>query len=1491
MNYQSIKRLLTTITIIALTTSLQSCSDEEEACANGAATQNSASVEQQECSVNDDDNNSDATDDNNSDATDDDNSDTTNDDNSDATDDDNSDATDDDNSDATDDDNSDATDDDNSEPADDDNSEPTDDGLTDFVVIDKNVDITIPAPTLSSVNEFSTIVNEIIAGTWDDWAAIAQGTPDPITDVANAIHFLAAQDDINSTELDQLIYFLRNYGLNGPVEDFSQNEAQRLSNALHAVAKMTDFHSTAAPIGLIQEGYATAVFNLTNSPASDYFIEHLPHLLALTQYYSELSTPYTNDNFGYSSNQLLKVIYDAAFEAQSNETLKTAFNVNMLSVISALRSYGLAETGLDLRWDTDEDKKWILGHLFIALGNVNIIADEATKTRIDSIIIEIFDKVTGDISIETAKKEITSTYLETIGRVCDADDALSDYCIAKPTVDDILSITHQCTANITIRAQGLDDAQLADSCSKMASIEEKFHHFFVTNNIPVNDDLNSKLEVIVYASPEDYEAYGYEFFGNSTNNGGIYLEGDPSVEGNVARFHAMQCPDSWAPYSCETGGDVYNLEHEFVHYLDGRYNLYGSFSYHDNTVSWAEGWAEFISKDAANPRNLDAVVGKTIPLLYNILFMDYGYDNLYPWSYLAMQYLSEQRPDDVLLLAAALRESDRALYKAQLNTITDSDDDGFLNWVLANTAAVAPPAQLIPEANTFGHCDLVNQYIRVSDTAASIDLINTTDTPVVLYWIDNSTGEINFDDPYKTLLKGESYSADYWTKNDRLVVSDQLGNCIAVAVLTEATNTYTIYNSLIEPFAAISTGTSADLYIGTEEQELVDQISANSFDSISALFQITGSNATQVFSNKNMLAVAAEIKNRASSYDSVDEQSLPELIYYLRAAYYVEYNIDDVAPFSDEVAVSIISALRELFNNDSTWVVSVENGHVLKGALVLVDSANLGAEFNDVTIKVLTDYDEFWQTSWEMNQAANAVFTTIFRSKGDEKMKALFTEDDSILDALNNFQLNHRDSLGTDAEFVLVNAVRELSRLYHIEALIPRIRVLVKGIIDTSSNDDETKVLWLAAAGMADYYDRANCGYYDICGFSYLLEKETLSFNYKCSDTLKIRAQDLYNDQAAWICDVLIDQETYFHQTLTTLGLPVEDDNNSSLELVIFDSESEYGAYAGGFFDMDTNNGGMYLEGAPAAEKNQARFIAYEAQWKRPEFHVWNLQHEYVHYLDARYNLYGDFQHGMAVETVWWTEGLAEYISHRNGNVSAINVGKSQEFALSELFKNNYSSGQTRIYTWGYLAVRFMFEQHPEDVQQMLTYLRNDQHSDYQALIDNIATSYDNEWFTWLASDLPTDNSGITEFGPNDVDSAASGQSGNWAGEPVTISTDFSPCIIEVPENQHDTENDRILYNDVIECINSHEDKASFVFANVDGLSSNLTITISGGWGNADIQYKADGWPNAQDNDAIANSDNNEDSLTIQLDSEVYWHYITLRGEFGGVKMEVSTSP
>ncbi|MDE0421307.1 MAG: collagenase [Gammaproteobacteria bacterium] len=92
----------------------------------------------------------------------------------------------------------------------------------------------------------------------------------------------------------------------------------------------------------------------------------------------------------------------------------------------------------------------------------------------------------------------------------------------------ILAIRHECSGSVTIRAQDLDAAALDEACAVMADGERYFHVRLGTGRTPVAHDHNTSLEVVVFADSTEYETYSGVFFGNDTNNGGIYLEGDPS---------------------------------------------------------------------------------------------------------------------------------------------------------------------------------------------------------------------------------------------------------------------------------------------------------------------------------------------------------------------------------------------------------------------------------------------------------------------------------------------------------------------------------------------------------------------------------------------------------------------------------------------------------------------------------------------------------------------------------------------------------------------------------------------------------------------------------------------------------------------------------------------------------------------------------------------------------------------------------------------------
>jgi len=701
--------------------------------------------------------------------------------------------------------------------------------------------VDVPAALISSKAQYGVSIAGILAADYNGFKDIAGAEVDPITDVSQAIHYLAQADDLADPDLNQLLYFLASYKYYA--EQMTEAEAQDLSTALLAVSQMTDFVSPAGSV--IQEGYARALTNLQRFTGSVYFKDQLPHLLGLIKYYSIQTNPFSLSNAGDTTMALLSAISDAAYYGDT--ATQSAYNENMLDVLSVMRSFiFLGDTSLDMRWSGEDDRKWIMPHSFNAMGRISTIAGEEAKSRFDSTILEAHGKVIADISEETASIIVTKNYLESAGRTCEEGDALFGSCIVPPKVEDILTVNHACTDNITIRAQSsISLATLTKSCADMASEESEFHAFFNTSGIPVAGDLNEHIEVVAFASPEDYEKYAGEFFGISTDNGGMYLEGTPTAQGNQARFIAMQCPDSWVGGSCQYEDQIYNLRHEFTHYLDGRYIKSGSYGDFDYAVAWAEGMAEYMAMGTEHTRTLNTLKGETIPPLYNIVFMDYEYNNLYQWGYFAMRYLGEQHKDDLNLIVAALQSGNNNDYVAILKEVVQRTESDFEAFVLANSEAVAPVAADIPAANTIGSCNLVQQYARYFDAdKTNFTFTNTTDTPVSLFWINSTTGETNFGKNYKTLNKGDTYTSSSWTVGDRMMLSDNNMNCLGVAVMAENDNTFTIDESLVkdvvdEVIPEINQMGSCDLakphFIGSESHEF---IITNTSDTPVRLFRI-----------------------------------------------------------------------------------------------------------------------------------------------------------------------------------------------------------------------------------------------------------------------------------------------------------------------------------------------------------------------------------------------------------------------------------------------------------------------------------------------------------------------------------------------------------------------------------------------------------------------------------------------------------------------------
>ncbi len=248
-------------------------------------------------------------------------------------------------------------------------------------------------------------------------------------------------------------------------------------------------------------------------------------------------------------------------------------------------------------------------------------------------------------------------------------------------------------------------------------------------------------------------------------------------------------------------------------------------------------------------------------------------------------------------------------------------------------------------------------------------------------------------------------------------------------------------------------------------------------------------------------------------------------------------------------------------------------------------------------------------------------------------------------------------------------------------------------------------------------------------------QSDILPIEHHCSDSLFILTQDLNEQELAISCTKLTSQESNFHSLLQTNNQATPNDFNDALRVVAFKNWSQYNAYGQLLFDIGTDNGGMYIEGTPSKPGNQATFFAYRQFWIEPEFAIWNLNHEYVHYLDGHFVKYGGFGH-FPEKMVWWSEGLAEYISKGDDNAKTLRIVKKKldkAPTLEEIFATEYKDGVERTYSWSYMAIRFLAENYHEDFVQLSQYLKTDYFEGYDELLAKL-TQHQDEFSRWLTA-------------------------------------------------------------------------------------------------------------------------------------------------------------
>ncbi len=536
---------------------------------------------------------------------------------------------------------------------------------------------------------------------------------------------------------------------------------------------------------------------------------------------------------------------------------------------------------------------------------------------------------------------------------------------------------------------------------------------------------------------------------------------------------------------------------------------------------------------------------------------------------------------------------------------------------------------------------------------------------------------------------------------------------------------------------AVAGCTPAD-FAGRTGADLVAFIKGSTADCVNALFT-NGSSDPGIFTQARMLTVAAAFKDLAAGYTGDNGTGILPIVLYLRVGYYIQSNYPAGAgPYTAALTTAVKAGLDAFFAGTRWHDVTEANGAVLREVLTLTDSANIQADYLGVYKRVLNDYDNSYNAIPLMVSAVNSVLRfPLWRGNSNPNFVAALGADPSLATALADFALNHKDLLGGPNAVLDTNAGNDLARMAGgggaVEAAV---KPLVKKVLDASPLLTAGGDLYVHTAYQAVVYNNGQCSYYGICNLPAKLTSVVLPNQLVC-DHRTIQAQALSAAELADVCASLRNQDAFFHGVVKDNG-PIPNQYAKTVTLGIFANKADYTVYSWAIFGNSTDNGGQTIMDATDPNSRAAN-VMYQKAWNTKDpARVWNLNHEYTHYLDGIYDMKGKFSTQTSVPDIWWVEGVAEYMSYSyraTTDTDAMAQAAQHTYKLSTIFQNTYgNSDSTRVYPWGYLAVRYMLEKHPADVRTMLDRFRVADYTGGYAVYNNLGTSYDADFDAWLTA-------------------------------------------------------------------------------------------------------------------------------------------------------------
>ena len=513
-----------------------------------------------------------------------------------------------------------------------------------------------------------------------------------------------------------------------------------------------------------------------------------------------------------------------------------------------------------------------------------------------------------------------------------------------------------------------------------------------------------------------------------------------------------------------------------------------------------------------------------------------------------------------------------------------------------------------------------------------------------------------------------------------------------------------------------------------------------------------------LFSEEKMITIIRKFKELSEIYQGNNQDKITRFLEYISMGFYYRiYNLTLLDPFfterlKTELHQSLsVFAHNSHFRNDS----NEEHLNILYRFVYLLYLSNEATPYIDQLIGLLDDFSldhpEFMRNVIRaityILQGSHVQHNLFDLANNFEFRDHVLNNDAKVLEALIRFSrrddlLNSEETID-DTASVLYKAVENIG-LFLQYGDYPDVYHLahdrMEEILARYSVDSDEKFLRFLAANAIKHWSlysssdlKPSCSTnsYDICrdelDWREAIFPPEYSFVCQATDEVLFKfMRDVPLDLKRRSCADVIKMDHLFHQLLKTRKIPVADDHNHLLEVIVFSSRRHMAIY-GTIYNVSPNIGGAYREGNASNPENVPRVFVHEVEQGPRRRYVNVLNHEFVHYLDGRYNrAYPRYSAG---NSLWWIEGLATYIPSSKYNRSISSITR-ERYRLSEIFPTANRSSQ-RTYFYGSLAIEFLVEEHFEIARELIDIMRNGWQG-WSEKLEEMAAELEDEFDVWL---------------------------------------------------------------------------------------------------------------------------------------------------------------